>query len=311
MSENAENHGFKFLGWLALALLLAFIVNNYLALYIGLEGTFINYLVYIATISLSLYQVYSSRLKSIREVANDIHKLNLYIIRSLFFAVLFVGVVDMLIALIRVEQILPIFFDRENVANLTRPSFIGTFIHLPLILLGFLLGRFSKTLGFIWLALLIVAAELVIVICRFVFSYEQALMGDLVRYWYAALFLFSSAYTLYDEGHVRVDVVYAGLSNKTKGLVNAIGSLVLGLSTCITIILVGFNGKAAILNKPVLVFEISQAGTVGMYVKYHLAFFLGVFAITMYIQFVSYFLMSIADFKGHSGGQKVNSGASH
>ena len=136
-------------------------------------------------------------------------------------------------------------------------------------------------------------------------------MGDLVRYWYAALFLFSSAYTLYDEGHVRVDVIYAGLSENIKGLVNAVGSIILGLSTCITIILVGFDGKTAILNKPVLVFEISQAGTVGMYVKYHLAYFLGIFAITMYIQFVSYFLISMAEFKGHPGRREVNANASH
>ena len=53
----------------------------------------------------------------------------------------------------------------------------------------------SKGLGFIWLALLVVVAEFLIVITRFVFSYEQAFMGDLVRFWYAALFLFASANT--------------------------------------------------------------------------------------------------------------------
>ena len=41
-------------------------------------------------------------------------------------------------------------------------------------------------------------------------------MGDLVRYWYAGLFLFASAYTLYEEGHVRVDILYQGLKNKDK-----------------------------------------------------------------------------------------------
>ena len=41
-------------------------------------------------------------------------------------------------------------------------------------------------------------------------------MGDLVRYWYAGLFLFASAYTLYEDGHVRVDILYQGLKEKTK-----------------------------------------------------------------------------------------------
>lgn len=310
MDENKNTH-FIFLGWLSIAFLFAFLTKNYLSLYLGLQGGLLTSLVYVLFALGAFYKSYLVKSSTLRKSGEEIHHLNLYLVRALFFAVLFVGVVDMFIAVLRVEQILPILFNDVNVANLTRPSFVGTFIHFPLIILGFLAALYSKTLGFTWLALLIVAAELVIVICRFVFSYEQALMGDLVRYWYAALFLFSSAYTLYDEGHVRVDVVYAGLSEKSKGLVNATGSVILGLSTCITIIIVGFNGKTAILNKPVLVFEISQAGTVGMFVKYHLAYFLGIFAITMFIQFVSYFLISLADYKGHSGARKVGVNAAH
>jgi TRAP-type mannitol/chloroaromatic compound transport system permease small subunit len=311
VNESNKNISFKFFGWLLVAVLFAFLTDNYLSLYAGLQGSLSTLLIYILFTLGALYKSYVSKGSTLRQCGEEIHQLNLYLIRAFFFAVLFVGVVDMFIALLRVEQILPIFFNDVNVANLTRPSFVGTFIHFPLIIVGFFAAAYSKTIGFTWLALLIVAAELIIVICRFVFSYEQALMGDLVRYWYAALFLFSSAYTLYDEGHVRVDVVYAGLSETAKGLVNAIGSVILGLSTCVTIILVGFNGKTAILNKPVLVFEISQAGTVGMFVKYHLAYFLGIFAITMYIQFVSYFLISVADFKGHPGARKVNLNATH
>ena len=87
-------------------------------------------------------------------------------------------------------------FDDELVRALKKPSFVCTYIHIPLMALSFIIGYFSKTLGFTWLALMIVCAELMIVITRFVFSYEQSFMGDLVRYWYAALFLFASAYTL-------------------------------------------------------------------------------------------------------------------
>ena len=220
MDENKNTH-FIFLGWLSIAFLFAFLTKNYLSLYLGLQGGLFTSLVYVLFALGAFYKSYLVKSSTLRKSGEEIHHLNLYLVRALFFAVLFVGVVDMFIAVLRVEQILPILFNDVNVANLTRPSFVGTFIHFPLIILGFLAALYSKTLGFTWLALLIVAAELVIVICRFVFSYEQALMGDLVRYWYAALFLFSSAYTLYDEGHVRVDVVYAGLSEKSKGLVNA------------------------------------------------------------------------------------------
>ena len=140
---------------------------------------------------------------------------------------------------------------------------------------------------------------------RFIFSYEQALMGDLVRYWYAALFLFASAYTLLDEGHVRVDVLYAGFSATTKGFSNAIGSIFLGMTTAWVIIYLGFSGKSAIINSPIINFEISQSGPTGMYIKYQMAAFLGVFAITMLIQFVSYLFEAVADMRGQPGKREV------
>lgn len=171
--------------------------------------------------------------------------------------------------------------------------------------LGFVVAAFSRSLGFIWLALLIVIAELLIVFSRFVFSYEQALMGDLVRYWYAALFLFSSAYTLLEEGHVRVDVLYAGFDVRRKGKVNAVGSILLGMSTSWVIILVGMGSANAIINSPVRNFEVSQTGTAGMYTKYQMAAFLGIFAITMLIQFVSYLFEAVADMRDEPGHRDV------
>jgi len=108
-------------------------------------------------------------------------------------------------------------------------------------------------------------------------------MGDLVRFWYAALFLFASAYTLLEEGHVRVDVFYAGLSRRAKGTVNAFGAIFLGMSLGWTIIILDFKGKASIIYGPLSNFEVSQSGF-GMYTKYLMAGFLAVFAITMLIQ---------------------------
>ena len=115
-------------------------------------------------------------------------------------------------------------------------------------------------------------------------------MADLVRYWYAALFLFASAYTLYDEGHVRVDVVYAGLSDKVKAYVNAWGSYLLGVVTTVVIVVIGFNGKTSIINSPLLVFEITNQGINGMFIKYQMAMFLGIFGATMMLQFIVQFL---------------------
>ncbi|MEO1141918.1 MAG: TRAP transporter small permease subunit, partial [Pseudomonadota bacterium] len=167
-----------------------------------------------------------------------------------------------------------------------------------------------RTLGFTWLTILIVAAELLIVITRFIFSYEQAFMADLVRFWYGALFLFASAYTLLEEGHVRVDVFYAGFKDKTKGLVNAVGSIFLGISVCWTILIIGMGSKTSIINSPVARFEVTQSGF-GMYVKYMMAGFLGVFAISMMIQFVSYLLDAVADYREEPGKVKAQGASAH
>mgnify|MGYP002839453333 CR=1 FL=1 len=216
-----------------------------------------------------------------------------YIIRSAFWAVLLIGLVDMVISFLRVEGLLPSVFGDQLAMDLGRSAYRGLYVHYPLIFISFIIGYFTRTLGFIWLALLIVAAELLIVITRFVFSYEQAFMGDLVRFWYAALFLFASAYTLVEEGHVRVDIFYTGFSERGKAWSNVIGTILLGIPVCWIILTSGLGGKSNLINAPLLAFEVTQSGY-GMYVKYLMAGFLLIYALSMMIQFISYFLLNAA-----------------
>ncbi len=301
-------------GWIMLSLLVAFMTSNILTVGYGFPGlaaltkeggelAFAQLALYIAAIAIALAFVLKTEERTLRLDAKVISGINIYLIRGCFWAVLLIGIADVAIAFMRVEKLLPLFFDQPMTQALGRSKFVGPYVHMPLILVGFVLALFTRTLGFTWLALMIVVAELMIVISRFVFSYEQALMGDLVRYWYAALFLFASAYTLLDDGHVRVDVLYAGFSKSRRGFVNAIGSILLGLTTSWVIITIGFGGKQAIINSPVANFEISQTGSVGMFIKYHMAAFLGVFAITMLIQFVSYLFEAVADMRNEPGGR--------
>ncbi len=300
-------------GWLMLTLLGAFLIANYLNIAHDIPrlatGNVIMIILYAVAIAAGIFYVMKTKSKSLREDADLIHRFNVYLIRAGFWAVLLIGIVDMTIAFMRTENLSQIFFSEEFSKELIRPQFVGAYIHVPLIIFSFILAAFTRTLGFLWLALLIVGAELLIVISRFVFSYEQAFMSDLVRYWYAALFLFSSAYTLYEEGHVRVDVFYAGFKNKTRGYVNGIGTLLLGITTCWVIIYIGFDGKTSIINSPVANFEVTQTGSVGMFIKYQMAAFLGVFAITMLIQFVSQLFEAHADSRNDPGGRPVESEA--
>ena len=113
---------------------------------------------------------------------------------------LLIGLVDAVISFLRVEGLLNDVAGEDLGKQLSRSRFRGPYVHMPLIVLGIVIATFRRSIDFIWLALLVAAAELVIVITRFIFSYEQAFMGDLVRFWYAALFLFASAYTLVHRG---------------------------------------------------------------------------------------------------------------
>jgi len=216
-----------------------------------------------------------------------------YLIRASFWMVMLVGLADTLISFLRVENMLQDFVGAQMAQDLGRSSYRGNHVHYPLVLVSCVIALFTRSLGFTWLALLIVVAEIMIVIARFIYSYEQAFMADLVRFWYGALFLFASAYTLIQEGHVRVDILYSSFSNRGKAWTNTLGSFFLGVPLCWVILTMGMWTQSNVINGPLLSYEVTQAGF-GMYVKWLLAGFLYIFAISMLFQFTSYFLSNAA-----------------
>ena len=225
--------------------------------------------------------------------ANKFKDMSFYIIRAAFWMVFLIGIGDAIVSFLRVEELLITVVGEDIAAALDQPRTRGIYLHYPLIALSFVIAWFTRSLGFYWLALLVVFSEFFIVITRFIFSYEQAFMGDLVRFWYAAFFLFASAYTLIEGGHVRVDVLYARLGNRKKAWVNMFGSLLLGLPLCWIILYYGMDTRQSSLMAPILSFEVSSSGY-GMYVKYIMGSFLLIYAVSMAIMFISYFLSSSA-----------------
>lgn len=304
----------------ATAICLLFIINNFLIFWHGwpgidnflahygllgltplsapLTGTvltlgWVQLLVYLGAILGCILYVLNTRHRSLQADANVHDFLAAYVVRSAFWSILLIGVVDISLSFMRVEGFLESLFGLEFAQELGRASYRGAYVHYPLVALGFVIGLFTRSLGFTWLALLIVIGELMIVIARFVFSYEQAFMGDLVRFWYAGLFLFASAYTLIEEGHVRVDILYTGFSERGKAWTNTVGCLVLGIPVCWIILIYGMWDKSNLINAPLLSYEVTQNGY-GMFVKYLMAGFLMVYAVSMIIQFIGYFLSNAA-----------------
>ena len=230
----------------------------------------------------------------LREDANLSDWISAYIIRAAFWAVLIVGLTDAVLSFLRVEGFHKVLFGENAGAAIALPSARGLYVHVPLMILAALIALRDKSVSLVWLALLVVIAEFLIVIARFIYGYEQTFMGDLVRFWYAALFLFASAYTVKEDGHVRVDVFYAGLQRRTKSILNMIGVVFFGLPLCWLILARGMWGKSSLINSPMLNFETSMSGF-GMYVKYLMAAFLVVFALSMLFQFTAYLFSSLAD----------------
>jgi len=244
---------------------------------------------YIFIILLSFLYILLTSNKDLIKESKQLSDFAAYIIRACFWGVLLIGIADMILSFLRVEDLLIPIFGENLGMDLNRSNFRGVYVHLPLLFLSLVIAYFTSTLGFLWLAFLVVIAEFQIVIARFIFSYEQTFMGDLVRFWYGALFLFASSYALLNEGHVRVDILFTKFSKKGKAWSNLIGSLLLGIPICWVILLRGMWCKQCVINAPLTSFETSMSGY-GMQVKYLMAGFLAIYALTMLIQFVSFFL---------------------
>lgn len=284
-------------------IIFSFLINNYLTFGGNWPGasSVISSLNFYSIFQFSLYlfaiifpiffiNFYHKEL-SIIKLADYLENANGFIIRFAFWAVLIIGIIDAVISLLIIEGFIEHFFGKSWNVKFSNNSFRAPYVHFPLMFIAILLAYIFKSLNFYWLALLVVLAEFQIVLLRFVFSYEQTLMSDLVRFWYGSLFLFGSYYTLIKDGHVRVDVLYTNFSAKNKARVNLFGSLILGIPLCLIIFFRGMACKQCVLNQPIMNFETSQS-TQGMNIKYLMAGFLIIFALTMLIQFVVYFLRS-------------------
>ena len=257
----------------------------------------------LGSVGFAIYHTLKS--DDLRADADWMDRTSAYIVRLAFWSVLLVGVADAFLSFLRVEGFHKIILGEAGGAAIALPSDRGFYVHIPLIIVAGLIALKEKSVSLIWLTLLVVVAEFLIVVARFIYGYEQTFMGDLVRFWYAALFLFASAYTLKEDGHVRVDVLYAGLTRRTKSVLNIIGTVFFGIPLCWLILVRGLWGKSSLINSPMMNFETSMSGF-GMYVKYLMAAFLVVFALSMIFQFTAYLFTSMADIKENLSDEETS-----
>ncbi|MDE0308994.1 MAG: TRAP transporter small permease subunit [Acidiferrobacterales bacterium] len=97
-----------------------------------------------------------------------------------------------------------------------------------LTLFNTVIGRFVA-----WLVLFMTLMQFVVVIMRYVFTYGSIQMQESIWYMHGLLFMLGAGYTLAKEGHVRLDVFYREMTERTKAWINLVGSAILLLPFCI------------------------------------------------------------------------------
>ena len=71
-----------------------------------------------------------------------------------------------------------------------------------------------------WLSLFVVLVQFAVVLMRYLFGIGSIWLSESIIYGHAALFMLAAAWTLQQNGHVRVDVFYSNASPRTKAVVD-------------------------------------------------------------------------------------------
>jgi TRAP-type mannitol/chloroaromatic compound transport system permease small subunit len=96
-----------------------------------------------------------------------------------------------------------------------------------------------------WLTLGIVLITFTVVLLRYAFNLGWIAMQESVLYLHALVFMLGAAYTLKQEGHVRVDIFYRKLSPVGRAWVDLIGAVLLLLPVCVFLFWVSWDYVAS------------------------------------------------------------------
>jgi TRAP-type mannitol/chloroaromatic compound transport system permease small subunit len=84
-----------------------------------------------------------------------------------------------------------------------------------------------------WLTFIMVLVTFLIVVLRYAFDTGFIWLQESLTWMHAAVFMLGAAYTLQEDGHVRVDIFYREMSERHKAWVNLIGVLIFLFPLCV------------------------------------------------------------------------------
>ena len=124
-----------------------------------------------------------------------------------------------------------------------------------LLKLEYFFDRFSNIMGWIagFLNLVMLANVFYDAIMRYFFRSGSIALQEMEWHLFSIVFLFGMAYTLKEDGHVRVDILYEKFSPRWKAIVNIGGTLLLLIPLSILII----EGSVWYVNEAFTLNEIS------------------------------------------------------
>lgn len=107
----------------------------------------------------------------------------------------------------------------------------------------YLINRFSEFLGKFTAILFILLLLNVFydVIMRYLFNDVSIGMQELEWHLYAAIFMLGIPYSLYKDGHVRVDIIYDRISSRKQAWIDLLGTLFLLIPFSILVIKYGID----------------------------------------------------------------------
>jgi TRAP-type mannitol/chloroaromatic compound transport system permease small subunit len=92
-----------------------------------------------------------------------------------------------------------------------------------------------------WLGLFMALLTALIVVLRYGFSMGSITSQEAVIYMHGCLFMLGTAYALKTGSHVRVDIFYQHMSERSKAWVNSLGGIVFLIPLCVFICGISWN----------------------------------------------------------------------
>jgi len=140
-----------------------------------------------------------------------------------------------------------------------------------------------------WCALAIVLIGFAVVLMRYVLGLGSIWLQESILYAHAALFLLAAAWTLKEGGHVRVDVLYADATPRTKAWIDLLGAFLLLLPFCAAI----FYFSVPYVSRSWAILERSRESS-GLPLVFLLKTLIPLFALTLGLQGVAQIARALA-----------------